>query len=94
MPALDVEALRDGLGSGPVAMRPWRSCYASAKGRRPTTCSISSSEGRCPRDGWRRQDCLAVELPAGLQERHARQEIELLLRVWQLMHPNIAVDVI
>jgi hypothetical protein len=39
-------------------------------------------------------DCLAVELPAGLQERHARQEIELLLRVWQLMHPNVAVDVI
>jgi hypothetical protein len=40
------------------------------------------------------EDCLAVELPAGLQERHARQEIELLLRVWQLMHPNVGVDVL
>jgi len=39
-------------------------------------------------------DNVAVELPAGLQERHARQEIELLLRVWQLMHPNVGVEVV
>jgi hypothetical protein len=37
---------------------------------------------------------VAVELPAGLQERHARHELELLLRVWQLMHPNVGVEVL
>ncbi len=40
------------------------------------------------------KDGLAVELPESLQARQARMEIELLLRVWQLMNPNIRVDVV
>jgi len=40
------------------------------------------------------EDGLAVELPEELQERQARQEIELLLRVWQLMNPDLRVDVL
>jgi hypothetical protein len=40
------------------------------------------------------KDGLAVELPETLQARQARMEIELLLRVWQLMNPNIRVDVV
>lgn len=39
-------------------------------------------------------DRVAVQLPEELPDRHARQEIELLLRVWQLMHPNVYVDVL
>ena len=40
------------------------------------------------------KDGLAVELPEELHERQARQEIELLLRVWQLMNPDLRVDVV
>ncbi len=38
-------------------------------------------------------DGLVVRLPEELQERQARHEIELLLRVWQLMNPDVRVDV-
>jgi hypothetical protein len=40
------------------------------------------------------RDCVAVQLPEELQERQARHELELLLRVWQLMHPNVGIDVL
>jgi len=39
------------------------------------------------------EDGLVVQLPEELQERQARHEIELLLRVWQLMNPDVRVDV-
>jgi hypothetical protein len=38
-------------------------------------------------------DGLVVELPEEMQERAGRHEIELLLRVWQLMNPDVRVDV-
>ena len=40
------------------------------------------------------KDGLAVELPEELQEKQGRMELELLLRVWQLMNPEIRVDVL
>jgi len=39
------------------------------------------------------EDGLVVHLPEELKERQGRQEIELLLRVWQLMNPDVRVDV-
>jgi len=39
------------------------------------------------------EDGLVVRLPEELQEQQARHEIELLLRVWQLMNPDVRVDV-
>ncbi len=42
----------------------------------------------------RRDDLLEVALPHALQEKQAEMELDLLLRVWQVMHPGIRIEVI
>ncbi len=39
-------------------------------------------------------DLLEVALPHALQEKQAEMELDLLLRVWQVMHPGIRIEVI
>jgi hypothetical protein len=37
---------------------------------------------------------LEVALPHTLHEKQAQMELDLLLRVWELMHPGTSVDVV
>jgi hypothetical protein len=39
-------------------------------------------------------DLLEVALPHTLQEAQAKMELDLLLRVWQVMHPGIRIEVV
>jgi hypothetical protein len=55
-------------------------------------------------DFLRRRECagerieggelLEVALPHTLHEKQAQMELDLLLRVWELMHPGTSVDVV
>jgi hypothetical protein len=37
---------------------------------------------------------LEVALPHTLHEKQAQMELDLLLRVWQAMHPGIRIDIV
>jgi hypothetical protein len=37
---------------------------------------------------------LEVALPHALHERQAQMELDLLLRVWQVLHPGVRIEVV
>jgi len=39
-------------------------------------------------------DLLEIALPHALHEKQAQMELDLLLRVWQVMHPGIRIEVV
>jgi hypothetical protein len=47
----------------------------------------------CPSERIEGTDLLEVALPHTLHEKQAEMELDLLLRVWQLLHPGNKIEV-
>jgi hypothetical protein len=48
----------------------------------------------CPGERIEGTKLLEVALPHALHEKQAQMELDLLLRVWQAIHPGIRIDVV
>jgi hypothetical protein len=48
----------------------------------------------CPGERVEGSKLLEVVLPHALHEEQARMELDLLLRVWQAIHPGIRIEVV
>jgi hypothetical protein len=48
----------------------------------------------CPGERIEGSNLLEFALPHLLHEKQAQMELDLLLRVWQAMHPGIRIDVV